>query len=1487
MRPPVRKALAFVAALLVVTAMMVPMVHMGVSPIGTAEATTYSDDFEDQNADNWQGGSIVSDAANGTYSLSTGTSTTANFTSQKVDTSNNLTISGTFQAESTAAYIGVVDQVDKDRVTVGITSGGGDVFVSNGGSQYSPSHDDDGARPLGGSTDTWYDFKIRFSHGWVFVKTWENGKAEPGRWNEIRPIHQFEGYLSIKGDGTGDLRLDDFTLETGTTEATAVGSWDHTKWVDTDTEGDTIAFIPLDGDGYAISFNGEGNGAQAYYTGTSLDTHPGWNLTFDLRADSGAGRAKVEVVDQDGSDEAEFQHSEDNSQFSIEKADGSNIDDTDSTNFDAGFNTVNFVADEGWLFAKAWNRGGTREEKWQMNVNDSVTGGNITLDGDADFTIDDLKFGSGDGSAQHVYEEWDLHRRDGDEQSGVISEDKVNQTDYSMLFRGDNDGIDGEQFDNGDSWTMEFLWQETSGSNRFRPHLIDGSNNNIRVDADLGSNSLGVNTDGSDRSVSHTFNANTWYWVEWNSNGTGHKAKAWKPGESEPGSYEIDQSGTSTFTNTPLSVKADDAWVDQIKGTNAGSISTSGLARSDPGNNYEPFTKVGGFGGNVSFATNPNTISGTVTDQDGDPIENATVVGVAYDHADYDAQIDQARDEINDVQEKLRNPEPPDWQDQLDDDFSFTGPGGKLRTSTEPWVLMHTQAQWQEENVFFPGGGGGANLLSDPDLTQPIGFSTDLHAPADEAIILTPWDPTRGNDFAENDIDGDLPGAAVPPGEASNIVVEQLAPGSNDITDETTFTVERQFEAGFPGKQVGFVKWNPDPGFYRIYPEGHPDNSVVYTVGKPSAIVLPYTRKLKDKQDTLIDTAQTYQDRLDNGTITRYTDTTDADGDFSFTVDARFDEVDVFAYKVPPGLDPKNATREDVREYYRNLDTDVPDAPNDIEFTGTLSAVNATSGADLDGLPGAVYLPDKPKSVTPPKSGVSVSVREVSAPDHIPIDTSRNVTDRFREWLQNLSYSDLPPPLQERLNSSGVSREDLERLYTDLDRLREQNDRLEQRYTDLLEQATDDTDVNVSLDADDATDAELRDRITKLQRALTELRNTVTAEEPTVSAGTQTVSLRFPFDANLEPENVLVRAQWSNGTTTVLNTSSPYVSIDGSVTGGDAVVISDYPIGEDDPAAVNFVVDVVTPASETPNGVDEGLGHAEQPVTNPTFDGTVPSIEAIDLSSLRPGSSDTVSLTLHPTTPSEVANITGLTVHGPGGSQVASSITGEREAEFNTSGAGTYHVSVTFDDPDGNEFTTTFQVRADDRDRSMPPGLRVVSSPVGVYALTGDGLDAGSVDVSGGGSAATITAQVGAGEDAPQRLQIYAHGLDLAPDNDLTVRIVQGDSQQALSQTIVTTIHLASLPEDALLYRNEDPLVRNGETSWGAVETNASATTIETFTEPDGTVTVSTNADPGLLDRAQHWIDVRFGNVDVPFVGVTTPLVPWDLVGGILGGEWA
>ena len=81
------------------------------------------------------------------------------------------------------------------------------------------------------------------------------------------------------------------------------------------------------------------------------------------------------------------------------------------------------------------------------------------------------------------------------------------------------------------------------------------------------------------------------------------------------------------------------------------------------------------------------------------------------------------------------------------------------------------------------------------------------------------------------------------------------------------------------------------------------------------------------------------------------------------------------------------------------------------------------------------------------------------------------------------------------------------------------------------------------------------------------------------------------------------------------------------------------------------------------------------------------------------------------------------------------------------------------------------------------------------------------------------------------------------------------------------TIHTRRLPADIPIYRNsEGPIVAGGESRFGSRGTHQTGTTIKSYTDDTGIVSVTINTNPGLVARFLWWYDKQFPEGFSPLV---------------------
>ena len=392
--------------------------------------------------------------------------------------------------------------------------------------------------------------------------------------------------------------------------------------------------------------------------------------------------------------------------------------------------------------------------------------------------------------------------------------------------------------------------------------------------------------------------------------------------------------------------------------------------------------------------------------------------------------------------------------------------------------------------------------------------------------------------------------------------------------------------------------------------------------------------------------------------------------------------------------------------------------------------------------------------------------------------------------------------------------------------------------------------TRVEVDVDRASNAELRERVRELQQSITELRDTIDTGNTGVESGNQTVSSHASFDAPLAPEHVSVVGHWSNGTSFVV--PDQYIALDQHAASGvgvrsTTVNIEDYPVSEQDPASLRFEYRIATP---------DGVASETTTAENPTLDGEVPALAAVDLSTLEPGPREEVRVEALPADESSFRRVTDATVYGPSGAVVESSnITGGDTFTFQTAGAGRYTVEFQTEATDGTTVVETIHLAASATARDRDPSVRVETGPSGVYALTGDGFDGGSAELLDSGDRLEVRADLAANADRPRSVHVYTTGVLPGRESDVTLRITRENGTQ-LNRSVPVTVHAKRVDADALLYRGETPLTASGTVA-GTYEHLPNGTVVESYTGNSGELQVRTVNAPTLWEQAVHAWRVR------------------------------
>ena len=824
----------------------------------------------------------------------------------------------------------------------------------------------------------------------------------------------------------------------------------------------------------------------------------------------------------------------------------------------------------------------------------------------------------------------------------------------------------------------------------------------------------------------------------------------------------------------------------------------------------------------ASSGGSASTVSVLVRDQNGDPVSNATVEVVGVDYSNIAAGSSQTlNDRANELLDEAKNPLPGSW----DADLNLLGSSGPFEADANV-VAVHNA-----EDV------AKAPWVDSADLSQPR-----LRIEAGQEVMLSVWDPTAsGPGLLGHEYNSQLPGVHK---EEATIVVEQLTP-SGEVKRTMRFDTDKTLGAGaLDPDRFNYADVSLSRGFYRVSPASS-DVSYTIVVGSPSAMAAEITQNLKTEADQLTERAKEIRDRFQNNKFTRKTVTTNASGEFTVSLGSSVKTVSVTAYKTPRGMGP-NATRADIREWYNAMLFNPSEQAGsltgltvDYQDGFTRSDANLTTEANLSEVVPAFYLPDGATTVdVPTNDTVSVDVFETTVPEY----ADANITSNRSEWLRDL-LANRTQRLDELFSQLNASRERYQELFGQYKNLSAQNEEFRQRVRDLLEARTGNRTINIS--TNESTE-KLRERLDAVHTALSELKNQFEANT-TTDVGAETVSATADFPFELSKDALAVRAQLSNGTTRTV--SDEYITLDDGVpgVGGTSVRVTDYPLG--DAASGQIIFDVVS---------SEGIGSFRtDAISNPTVSASAPDVPSVRASTMSPTPDERVTITLNPAEDSTFENLTAFSArYVANGTTIANADRlSQRKGAVTPKCACKVQVRLTYTETADNEFVRTFVLRGVERASKQPPSIRAQSDATGVWALVSDGLQAG--DVSKTGSGLNYVAVIKQDADAPSSIHAYTAGVSSGANSELDLRIVRGENRETVRTRTSVTFHTESLQDGALAYRgqpaslnpfaNDGTPLRDGSKA-GSVVTKDSHATIETYTEADGSVTISISNSPGFFE---------------------------------------
>jgi hypothetical protein len=848
-------------------------------------------------------------------------------------------------------------------------------------------------------------------------------------------------------------------------------------------------------------------------------------------------------------------------------------------------------------------------------------------------------------------------------------------------------------------------------------------------------------------------------------------------------------------------------------------------------------------------------ISGKVVDQSGEPVASATVEILGVDRSELDVNSSEIETRAEELRQRANNMTPESWDpDRKLNNAQLDGQDGFYDTEIDDggsYVAMHTPSEW----AMGPHEGGeyitpqGEAWLEDPNLAEPRGDNPATSAPhlqiREGKVVFSVWG-TGNNDGLEGTIGVDPVSNQLPGGVNDDraVVVERLGPDGSVVNNET---LEQN---GAYSSEVGAWKHEHvttylQKGFYRVYPEGSPESSITVVVGTPDKIFSGYASNLQNQAGELSERAQWIRENIENDKFERISVATDSDGEWDANVPSNIETVSVSAHKGPYeqlGKSPGNVSMKDLRSRAESI-TDVEN----------LTATDVKQASD------EIYIPTESKTVDVPKQGITLRTESALTAPWADISTQDEAREKLEEIVGTESFEEIGRDIQEQVEEN---REEAEERVQEIDEgicAENPSSELCQRRDELLD---DGEGIPNGTAPSNATVEELREELQAQEQAIRELRDTLEPDEPNVDPGEETVNLTFPFNADLNPDSVSVLVEYSNGTIETLGTDSEFVSVDDNVPGvdDDAVHIRNFPMGGENGSSVaNFEVLGVG---------EEGAAKVNQPVANPAIPGEPPGIEAVKLTSLRPGPDQLVTMRLDPDDETSITNVSSVDITGPEGSNITPTIDGQN-VEFVTNGGGVHTARVTFETSDGRSHVFTQQLVAGEQNIPMPPAIRVSSTPYGRVAVVGDGLETGEVSVDG--EEIGIVGTLNSDDDLPNDpIHIHLTDADLPQSADATVRLTRGSDQEAVSAHVPIVVHLTGLPDPdsdqrTTIYRDDQALPRTGENRWGEVQNNGTATTIRTITDQEGSVTITTTANAGIVDYWSYRVDL-FVPDDFPVV---------------------
>lgn len=805
-------------------------------------------------------------------------------------------------------------------------------------------------------------------------------------------------------------------------------------------------------------------------------------------------------------------------------------------------------------------------------------------------------------------------------------------------------------------------------------------------------------------------------------------------------------------------------------------------------NNSTTFSVSGSAVSGVNLTLGQPVVDGQVVDQNGDPVSNATVKMVAVDYRNITPQAGQTYEErAQELIDDARDPLPENY----DRDLQLTGATDSLAEQAENadanYLLVHDTDDW-----------GLSKWSEEADLT---GTGT-VNPTAGEDFVVSCVDGSKSDSFYEHSINRQVKGKF----QSCEFTAKRVD-SYNDTIDSMTFETDESFE--FSVTRSTPIKTISLPaGVYVLETEGQVA-PVTIVVGDEQKLADAFESELKNEAGQYSEKAKSIRDKYDTGKFRNLTVATNETGHFSATVGTNSETVALAAYKIDG-------------EVMTNM-TDP-------------SLADMRTWVESNNYNGSVYVSSTPDRVSPPSTDTTVRVTELPSPPYEHIGDWQNKSAWLENYLQNLTYSEL----------SDIHGDLSKYNDTELTEIREQlaeladnsNDRqtIVERYREVV--GRDDAKLDELADSN----KELREQIGALEQALEEQKGSMKTEVAGCSVSDGKVDCEYMFGGlgqpggELSEDRTVVLVKYADGSIDRLTPAkSSHVSVDSRAGRRDAVLVESYPLKNGSALADVQVIAVAD---------DGSLGRASEKVENPYFSGSVPDLRSVNINTLRPATGDTVSFTVNTD-----ASIDSVSVVDKNRNSVNATLDTDGRVTFTPETTGKHTVTMNLTGIRGNSYQETLRVAVGDTNYPLPYGVRISDGRLGTYAVVGDGLSGGDVSLSG--DTTTVSVLVGETDDVPTDVNVYAGDELGSGSSEVTVRVLRGDQIETASsvgQHVGVTIQSRQIDDDAIVYRHT-PSGKVPVTEDDRVQTGTS-TRLETYTAADGSVTVTVNNAPSIVDRA-------------------------------------